>query len=65
MHNSSMNIEKFAIGQKVKMASMENLVVTVISENTDGPSSVETQLDQQNVLSYGNISKEMLRNITP
>ncbi|MDD2946329.1 MAG: hypothetical protein PHG15_11195 [Acinetobacter sp.] len=65
MHNSSMNIEKFAIGQKVKMASMENLVFTVISENTDGTYSVETQLDQQNVLSYGNISKEMLRNITP
>ncbi|MGB9190625.1 MULTISPECIES: hypothetical protein [unclassified Acinetobacter] len=65
MHNSSMNIEKFAIGQKVKMASMENLVFTVISENTDGTYSVETQLDQQNVLSYGNISKEMLRNVTP
>lgn len=64
MHNSSMNIEKFAIGQKVKMASMENLVFTVISENTDGTYSVETQLDQQNVLSYGNISKEMLRNVT-
>ncbi|OTG72692.1 hypothetical protein [Acinetobacter sp. CS-2] len=60
-----MNIEKFAIGQKVKMASMENLVFTVISENTDGTYSVETQLDQQNVLSYGNISKEMLRNVTP
>lgn len=65
MHNSSMNIEKFAIGQKVKMASMENLVFTLISENTDGTYSVETQLDQQNVLSYGNISKEMLRNVTP
>ena len=65
MHNSSMNIEKFAIGQKVKMASMENLVFTVISENTDGTYSVVTQLDQQNVLSYGNISKEMLRNVTP
>ncbi len=44
MHNSSMNIEKFAIGQKVKMASMGNLVFTVISENTDGTYSVETQL---------------------
>lgn len=44
---------------------MENLVFTVISENTDGTYSVETQLDQQNVLSYGNISKEMLRNVTP
>ena len=64
MNSSSMKIEKFLIGQKVKMASMGNLVFTVIAENTDGTYRVETQLDQQNVLSYGNISKEMLREIT-
>jgi len=64
MSSSSMNVEKFLIGQKVKMASMEHLVFTIIAENTDGTYSVETQLDQQNVLSYGNISKEMLREIT-
>ncbi|WP_171262961.1 hypothetical protein [Acinetobacter sp. ANC 4169] len=63
MNSSSMKIEKFLIGQKVKMASMGHLVFTVIAENTDGTYSVETQLDQQNVLSYGNISKEMLRKI--
>jgi phosphatidylserine decarboxylase len=64
MNSSNMKIEKFTIGQKVKMASMGNLVFTIIAENTDGTYSVETQLDQQNVLSYGNISKEMLRNAT-
>ncbi|MGE8557027.1 MULTISPECIES: hypothetical protein [unclassified Acinetobacter] len=64
MNSSNMKIEKFTIGQKVKMASMGNLVFTIIAENTDGTYSVETQLDQQNVLSYGNISKEMLRNVT-
>jgi len=63
MNNSSMNIEKISIGHKVKMATMEHLVFTVIAENADGTFSIETQLDQQNVLSYGNISKEMLRKI--
>lgn len=58
-----MNIEKISIGHKVKMATMEHLVFTVIAENADGTFSIETQLDQQNVLSYGNISKEMLRKI--
>ncbi len=64
MHGNSMKTEKFTLGQKVKMASMGNLVFTVIAENTDGTYCVETQLDQQNVLSYGNISTEMLRNVT-
>lgn len=63
MNNSSMKIEKISIGHKVKMATMEHLVFTVIAENADGTFSIETQLDQQNVLSYGNISKEMLRKI--
>ncbi|WP_171527781.1 MULTISPECIES: hypothetical protein [Acinetobacter Taxon 24D] len=63
MNSSSMNIEKISIGHKVKMATMEHLVFTVIAENADGTLSIETQLDQQNVLSYGNISKEMLRKI--
>ncbi|WP_407307518.1 hypothetical protein [Acinetobacter sp.] len=63
MNNSSMNIEKINIGHKVKMATMEHLVFTVIEENADGTFSIETQLDPQNVLSYGNISKEMLRRI--
>lgn len=58
-----MNIEKISIGHKVKMATMEHLVFIVIAENADGTFSIETQLDQQNVLSYGNISKEMLRKI--
>jgi len=64
MHGNSMKTEKFTLSQKVKMASMGNLVFTVIAENPDGTYSVETQLDQQNVLSYGNISTEMLRNVT-
>lgn len=64
MQSNSMKIEKFILGQKVKMASMGNLVFTVIAENTDGTYYVETQIDQQNVLSYGNISKEMLRDVT-
>ena len=45
------------------MASMEHLVFTVISENTDGTYGIEIQLDQQNVLNYGNISQEMLRKV--
>lgn len=58
-----MKLEKITLGHKVKMATMEHLVFTVIAENTDGTFSIETQLDPQNVLSYGNISKEMLRKI--
>ena len=61
MNNNSMNREKISVGHKVKMATMEHLVFTVVAENADGTFSIETQLDQQNVLSYGNISKEMLR----
>ncbi|WP_425915530.1 hypothetical protein [Acinetobacter sp. TSRC1-2] len=63
MNNSRINIEKISIGHKVKMATMEHLVFIVTAENADGTFSIETQLDQQNVLSYGNISKEMLRKI--
>ena len=63
MNNSSMNREKISVGHKVKMSTMEHLVFTVVEENADGTFSIETQLDQQNVLSYGNISKEMLREI--
>ncbi|OAL78664.1 hypothetical protein AY606_09410 [Acinetobacter sp. SFB] len=58
-----MNIETISIEDKVKMATMEHLVFTVTAENADGTLSIETQLDQQNVLSYGNISREMLRKI--
>ncbi|TCB50474.1 hypothetical protein E0H80_09000 [Acinetobacter sp. ANC 4779] len=58
-----MNIETLSIGDKVKMATMEHLVFTITAENADGTLSIETQLDQQNVLSYGNISREMLRKI--
>lgn len=63
MNNSRMNIETISIEDKVKMATMEHLVFTVTAENADGTLSIETQLDQQNVLSYGNISREMLRKI--
>ncbi|WP_228259974.1 hypothetical protein [Acinetobacter sp. ANC 4779] len=63
MNNSRMNIETLSIGDKVKMATMEHLVFTITAENADGTLSIETQLDQQNVLSYGNISREMLRKI--
>ena len=63
MNNSRMNIETISIGHKVKMATMEHLVFTVTAENPDGSLSIETQLDQQNVLSYGNISREMVRKI--
>ena len=31
-----MDIEKISIGHKVKMATMEHLVFTVIAENADG-----------------------------
>ncbi|CAB1216140.1 hypothetical protein [Acinetobacter bouvetii] len=61
MNNSTTAIENIKIGQKVKMASMGHLIFTVTAENHDGTYTVETRLDQQNVLSYGNISKEMLR----
>ena len=63
MNKSNPKIEKIKIGHKVKMASMEHLVFTVISENTDGTQGIEIQLDQQNVLNYGNISQEMLRKV--
>ena len=63
MNKSNLKIEKITIGHKVKMASMEHLVFTVISENTDGTYGIEIQLDQQNVLNYGNISQEMLRKV--
>lgn len=53
-------MQKIEIGQQVKMAIFENQIFRVTEVQIDGSYSVETQLSGQQVLSYNNVSREML-----
>lgn len=49
------------VGQQVKLAQFEQYIFKVTATHQDGPYTVETQLDGQQVLSYQNVAQEMLR----
>lgn len=52
---------KICIGSDVMMATIENIVFTVINKNVDGSFEIEAILDGKNIIKYGNIAQEMLR----
>lgn len=52
---------RLEVGQKVIMAAMEHHVFTVTATNTDGSFTIETQLANQQKLTYDNVAFEMLR----
>lgn len=53
-------MKKFAIGQKVKLAFIQDLVFEVIQVNYDESYEIQAYLTDQDVLHYGNVSAEML-----
>lgn len=54
-------MNKIGIGSDVMMATIENVVFTVINKNVDGSFEIEAILDGKNIIKYGNIAQEMLR----
>ena len=54
-------MNKICIGSDVMMATIENIVFTVINKNVDGSFEIEAILDGKNIIKYGNIAQEMLR----
>ena len=54
-------MSKIELGNRVRLATMEKLVFIVVEENTDGSFEIETRISDDQILRYGNISKEMLR----
>lgn len=53
------------IGQQVKLASIPDIVFTVIAKNLDGSFQIEGKLSAENMLTYAHICGEMLRPISP
>ncbi|WOE32722.1 MULTISPECIES: hypothetical protein [unclassified Acinetobacter] len=54
-------MKKIELGNKVLLASVENMIFEVVGENPDGSFEIEVKLSDIQVLRYGNISKEMLQ----
>ena len=54
-------MSKIELGNQVRLAAMEKIVFTVVEENTDGSFEIEARISEDQILRYGNISKEMLR----
>ena len=48
-------MKKFAIGQKVKLAFIQDLVFEVIQVNYDESYEIQAYLTDQDVLHYGNV----------
>lgn len=53
------------IGQQVTLAAMEQRVFTVTSVKIDGSYNIETELENQQKLTYENVAFEMLKVIPP
>ena len=53
-------MKKYEIGQKVKLAFIQDLVFEVIQVNYDESYEIQAYLTDQDVLHYGNVSAEML-----
>ena len=54
-------MDNIKLGHKVSMAKLENIQFEVISQNLDGSYEIEAKIDQNKVLRYNHVSKEMLR----
>ncbi|MEN3978651.1 hypothetical protein [Acinetobacter sp. CWB-B33] len=53
------------IGQKVTLAAMEQQVFIVTAVQVDGSFCIETELANQQKLSYNNVAFEMLKILPP
>lgn len=51
----------FQVGQRVKLATMAEVVFTITMINPDGTYVIEAVLSQDQTLTYSNVSQEMLR----
>jgi hypothetical protein len=49
------------LGDTVTLATITNVIFTVVAENADGSFEIEAKLDGDNTLRYGNIAKEMMK----
>ena len=58
-----MTTVQYEIGQKVLLNHCEGIIFQVTAYNYDGSYNVEMILDNQQVLSYQFVSKEMIRPI--
>ena len=54
-------MKRIEIGQHVRLSQLEQYIFTVTAVHLDGTYSIETIVDGQPLLSYQNISAEMLR----
>jgi hypothetical protein len=54
-------MKKIELGDSVVLATIENMIFQIVAENTDGSYEIETKISDDQILRYGNISKEMLR----
>ena len=52
---------KIKLGDTVKLATIANVIFTVVAENADGSFEIEAKLDGESSLRYGNIAKEMIK----
>ena len=53
----------FEIGNKVKLATHPELIFDVVRINQDQSYELQIRLSETKILSYGNISAEMLKKI--
>ena len=54
-------MKKIELGDHVVLATIENITFKIVGENTDGSYEIEAKISDDQILRYGNISKEMLR----
>jgi len=54
-------MKKIELGDHVFLATIENITFKIVGENTDGSYEIEAKISDDQILRYGNISKEMLR----
>lgn len=54
-------MKKIKIGCRVKLAQFEQYVFTVTESHCDGSFTVETELSENQMLRYQNVSQEMLK----
>ncbi len=57
-------MQKFQIGDRVTLASMPEYVFVVIKAKIDGSYVIESLEGNNSVLSYDNVSAEMLKNLS-
>ena len=54
-------MDNIKLGSQVMLATMENITFEVVDENMDGSFEIEAKISEDQILRYGNISREMMR----